>query len=98
MLYEYVVTYGHKYKIDSFKSYKPFKLDHKDFLAGKVYYNSKKTLRIETTLFYDVGQKVSIGGYPIGGKKFRLIELSITDNPVLANAEIISRKEIKDDN
>ena len=98
MKYEYVVTYGHKFKIDSFKSYVPLKLDHVDLLNGKVYYNSKKTLRIETTLSYDVGQKVSIGGYPIGRKKFRLIELSITNNPVLANAEIISRKEIKDDN
>lgn len=98
MLYEYVITYGHKYKIDSFKGYKPLKLDHKKFLAGKVYYNSKKTLRIETTLLYDVGQKVSIGGYPIGGKKFRLIEVSVTDNPLLSNAEIISRKVINNDN
>ena len=98
MKYEYVVTYGHKFKIDSFKSYVPLKLDHVDLLNGKVYYNSKKTLRIETTLSYDVGQKVSIGGYSIGGKKFRLIELSITNNPVLANAEIISRKEMNNDN
>lgn len=98
MKYEYVITYGHKYKINSFKSFVPLKLDHVEFLAGKVYYNSKKTLRIETTLFYDIGQKISIGGYPTGGKNFRLIEVSITNNPVLANAEIISRKEIEDDN
>ena len=98
MKYEYVITYGHKYKINSFKSYVPLKLDHIELLAGKVFYNSKKTLRIETTLLYDVGQKVSIGGYPTGGKNFRLIEVSITNNPVLANAEIISRKEIEDDN
>lgn len=98
MKYEYVITYGHKYKISSFKKHVPLKLDHKEILAGKVYYNSKKTLRIETTLLYDVGQKISIGGYSTGGKSFRLIEVSITNNPVLANAEIISRKEIQDDN
>lgn len=98
MKFEYIITYGHKYRISSFKGHKPLKLDHKDVLYGKVYYNSKKTLRIETTLSYDVGQKISIGGYPIGGKKFRLIEVSITNNPVLANAEVISRKEIQDDN
>lgn len=98
MKYEYVITYGHKYKINSFKSYVQLKLDHVELLAGKVFYNSRNTLRIETTLLYDVGQKISIGGYPIGGKNFRLIEVSITNNPVLANAEIISRKEIEDDN
>lgn len=98
MKYEYVITYGHKYKINSFKRYVPLKLDHVELLAGKVFYNSKNTLRIETTLLYDVGQKISIGGYPTGGKNFRLIEVSITNNPVLANAEIISRKEIEDDN
>ena len=68
-----------------------------ELLSGKVYYNSKNTLRIETTLLYDVGQFVSIGGYPYGGRKFRLLELSITDNPVLDKAKIISRK-VKNDN
>lgn len=98
MLYEYVVTYGHKYKIDSFKGFRELRKDHRDILAGKVYYNSKKTLRIETTILYDVGQCVSIGGYPYSGKKFRLLELSITNNPVLSEAKIISRKVLKDDN
>lgn len=98
MKYEYVITYGHKYKIDSFEGYVPLKLDHVEVLNGKVSYESKKTLRIETTLSYNIGQKISIGGYPTGGKGFRLIEVSITDNPVLANAEIISRKEIENDN
>lgn len=98
MKYEYVITYGHKYKIDSFTGYVPLKLDHIEVLNGKVYYHSKRTLRIKTTLFYDIGQKVSIGGYPTGGKKFRLLEVSITNYPVLENAEIISRKEIENDN
>ena len=95
MIYEYVVTIGHKYQIDSFKGYKLLRKDHKELLNGKVYYNSKNSLRIETTLLYGVGQKVSIGGYPIGGKKFHLLEVSMTDNPVLDFAEVISRKEKK---
>ena len=97
MLYEYVATYGDKYRIDSFKGYIELRKDHLELLSGKVYYNSKNTLRIETTLLYDVGQFVSIGGYPYGGRKFRLLELSITDNPVLDKAKIISRK-VKNDN
>ena len=93
MLYDYVATYGDKYRIDSFKGHR----DHLELLNGKVYYNSENSLRIETTLLYEVGQFVSIGGYPYGGRKFRLLELSITDNPVLDKAKIISRK-VKNDN
>ena len=96
--YIYIATIGDKYQLPSFKGSVPLRLDHLQLLNGKVYYNSKKTLRIETTLFYDIGQKVSIGGYPMRGKNFRLIELSITDYPVLDNACIISRKEMKNDN
>ena len=92
MLYEYVATYGDKYRIYSFKVHRELRKDHSELLSGKVYYNSKRTLRIETTLLYEVGQSVSIGGYPYGGRKFRLLELSITDNPVLDKAKIISRK------
>lgn len=95
MKYEYIVTYGDYYKIKSFRGYVPLKLDHIEVLNGKVYYNSPKTLRIETTLLYDVGQKVSIGGYLINRRNFNLIELSITDNPVLDKAEIIQRKVIE---
>lgn len=94
MEYEYIATIGHKYQIPSFKGHVELRKDHEEVLVGKVYYNSLKTLRIKTTLFYDVGQKVSIGGYPMRGKNFRLIELSITNYPNLDNAYIISRKEI----
>ena len=96
--YIYTASIGHKYQIPSFKGSYPLRLDHGQLLNGRVYYDSNKTLRIETTLFYEVGQKVSIGGYPMGGKMFRLLELSITDYPVLDNAYIISRKEIENDN
>lgn len=97
MLYEYVATYGDKYRIYDFTGYRELRKDHLDILNGKVYYDSENTLRIETTLLYEVGQLVSIGGYPYGGRKFRLLELSITDNPVLDKAKIISRK-VKNDN
>ena len=81
MLYEYVATYGDKYRIDSFKGHRELRKDHLELLSGKVYYNSENTLRIETTLLYEVGQFVSIGGYPYGGRKFRLLEP--TGNSVL---------------
>ena len=76
MLYEYVATYGDKYRIDSFRGYRELRKDHLELLSGKVYYNSENSLRIETMLLYEVGQFVSIGGYPYGGRKFRLLELS----------------------
>ena len=44
MLYEYVATYGDKYRIDSFKGYRELRKDHLELLSGKVYYNSKNTL------------------------------------------------------
>lgn len=89
----YLATIGNKYQIQRYSGYVELRLDHVEILSGKVYFNDKHTLRIETTLSYDVGQKVSIGGYPIGGKLFALRELSITDNPILDDAEIIERKE-----
>ena len=62
MLYEYVATYGDKYRIDSFTGYRELRKDHLELLDGKVHYNSENSLRIETTLLYEVGQFVSIGG------------------------------------
>lgn len=92
--YRYIATIGDKYQIQSFKRFVPLRLDHLGLLEGKVYFHSTKTLAIETTLFYEIGQKVSISGYPMRNKKFRLIELSITDNPVLDKACLIAREEI----
>ena len=88
----YIAHVGNKYQIERYSGDVQLRLDHSDILNGKVYYDTPNTLRIETTLSYDVGQEVSIGGYPIGGKKFRLLELSITDNPILENAKIIERR------
>lgn len=93
--YVYIATVGRKFKIEPFEGSVSLRKDHIDVLEGKVSYHTPNTLRIETTLNYDVGQKVSIGGYPMGGKMFFLDELSITNNPVLQGAQIIE-KEIKE--
>lgn len=93
--YIYIATVGRKYKIEQFEGSVALRLDHRDILQGKVFYLSENKLIIETTLSYEVGQKVSIGGFPIGGKKFMLDELSITNNPVLDGAEIIEKEVIK---
>lgn len=93
--YIYIATVGRKYKIEQFEGSVALRLDHHDILQGKVFYLSENKLIIETTLSYKVGQKVSIGGFPIGGKRFMLDELSITDNPVLDGAEIIEKEVIK---
>lgn len=95
-MYYYVATIGNKYKLEPFSEPKRLRLDHRKVLTGEVYYLDEKRLIILTTLSYDVGQTVSIGGYPIGGKYFQLEELSITDNPVLDNAKIIEREQIND--
>lgn len=95
--YIYIATVGRKFKIKAFSEPVQLRRDHLDILQGKVYYVDPAHLRIETGLSYDIGQKVSIGGYPMGGKLFYLDELSITDNPVLEKAEIIE-KEMTNDN
>ena len=87
----YVCSVGNKYKIQAFEGYKELRLDHKRVLNGKVYYINPRQLMVSTTLNYPIGQKVSIGGYPIGGKWFNLHELSITDKPLLENAKITER-------
>lgn len=87
----YIASVGNKYKIQKFKGYKKLRLDHKEVLTGKVSYVNPRQLMIVTSLSYEAGQKVSIGGYPIGGKWFALDELSITDKPLLEDAEILER-------
>lgn len=96
MIYSYIATTGDKYKIVPFEGHVELRKDHKEVLNGKVYYVSKNRLRVETTLLYDVGQKVSTGGYNIGRNRIDVFELSITNNPVLEKAEIISREEIEE--
>ena len=47
MLYEYVATYGDKYRIDSFKGHRELRKDHLELLNGKVYYNSETRLELK---------------------------------------------------
>lgn len=95
MKYEYLASTGDKYKIVPFNGDIELRKEHIEVLQGKVTYVDKKTLMIETDLFYEVGQFVSTGGYYIGKNRLDVFELSITDYPVLDKAEIISRKEIE---
>lgn len=95
--YIYIATVGTKYRISPFSEPVELRRDHLEVLQGKVYYVDPRHLRIETGISYNVGQKVSIGGYPMGVRLFYLDELSITDKPVLEKAEIIE-KEITNDN
>lgn len=88
----YIATIGTRFKIEPFEGSVPLKKDHDEVLNGSVYYHSPMKVKIDTTLVYDIGQEVSIGGFPIGGKGFDLKEVSITDNPVLPNAKIIERR------
>ena len=44
MLYEYVATYGDKYRIDSFKGYRELRKDHLELLQGKVTITEKTRL------------------------------------------------------
>lgn len=89
----YIATTGTRFKIEPFEGYVPLKKDHDEVLNGSVYYLSPMKVKIDTTLVYDIGQEVSIGGFPTGGRGFALRELSITNDPVLPNAKIIERED-----
>lgn len=91
---KYTAILGNKFIIEPFETV-PLKLDHtKSILPATVAYGGPNSVYIYTDLEYKIGQSVSIGGYPVGGKKFRLIELSITDYPVLDNALITEKENI----
>lgn len=91
---KYTVKLGGKWKVQPFELI-PLKQEHTaQILPANVIYVDSNTVYIYTDLEYEVGQKVSLGGYPINGKKFKIIELSITDFPKLQGAEIIEKVEI----
>ncbi|MCD6632158.1 hypothetical protein OGZ51_02920 [Lactococcus lactis] len=91
---KYTAILGDKFIIEPFETV-PLKLDHTQaILPATVVYGGRNQVYIYTDLEYNVGQCVSIGGYSVGGKKFRLIELSITDYPVLDNALITEKEKI----
>ena len=91
---KYTVKLGNKWKVQPFELI-PLKQDHtKQILPANVVYVDYNTVYVYTDLQYEVGQLVSIGGYQISGKKFKIIELSITDFPVLEGAKIVEKEEI----
>ena len=90
---KYTAKLGGYFNVQPFSDV-PLKLEHKENLPAIVTYKDYNTVYIYTDLEYDVGQKVSIGGFEIGNRKFKMIELSITDYPVFADAQIIEREDI----
>lgn len=90
---KYIAKLGGYFDVQPFSDV-PLKQEHKDNLPAIVTYKDYNTAYIYTDLEYEVGQKVSIGGFEIGNRKFKMIELSITDNPVFDEARIIEKVEI----
>jgi hypothetical protein len=87
----YTATIGTKWRLEPFDTI-PLRVDHTSgYLPAVVTFVDSMTVRIYTDLEYNVGQFVSISGYPISGRRFKAIELSITDYPVLAGAQIIEK-------
>lgn len=88
---KYYAKLGGQYRIDDLIDEVQLRLDHKEILPGTVKKIDGNTVLIDTPLNYRIGQGVSLGGYETGGKGFRLMELSITDYPVFADAKITRR-------
>lgn len=88
---KYYAKLGGQYSIDDFIDVVQLRLDHNEILPGSITKIDRNTVLIDTPLNYKIGQGVSIGGYETGGKGFRLIEVSITDNPVFEDAKITRR-------
>lgn len=88
---KYYAKLGGQYRIDDLIDEVQLRLDHKEILPGTITKIDGNTVLIDTPLNYRIGQGVSLGGYETGGKGFRLMELSITDYPVFADAKITRR-------
>ena len=88
---KYYAKLGGQYNIDDLIDEVELRLDHTQILPGTITKIDGNTVLIDTPLNYKLGQGVSIGGFETGGKGFRLMELSITDYPVFADAKITRR-------
>ena len=88
---KYYAKLGGQYRIDDLIDEVELRLDHNEILPGVIKKIDGNTVLIDTPLNYRIGQGVSIGGYETGGKGFRLMEVSITDYPVFADAKITRR-------
>ena len=88
---KYYAKLGGQYRIDDLIDEVELRLDHTQILPGIITKIDSNTVLIDTPFQYKLGQGVSIGGFETGGKGFRLIEVSITDYPVFADAKITRR-------
>ena len=88
---KYYARLGGQYRIDDLIDEVQLRLDHNEILPGTINKIDDNTVLIDTPLNYKLGQGVSIGGFETGGKGFRLMEVSITDYPVFADAKITRR-------
>ena len=79
---KYTVKLGDYWRVQPFSDV-PLKLEHKENLPAIVTYCDSNTAYIYTDLEYN-----------ISGKKFKLIELSITDFPVFETAQIVEKEDI----
>ena len=88
---KYYAKLGGQYRIDDFIDEVELRLDQNEILPGSITKIDGNTVLIDTPLNYKLGQGVSLGGFETGGKGFRLMEVSITDYPVFADAKITRR-------
>ncbi|MGL5895726.1 MAG: hypothetical protein ACRCZN_01915 [Lactococcus lactis] len=95
--YKYNAFIGYRFRLQNFDGIKDLKDTHNDFLGGYCEYVDDYNLTIYTNLSYEVGQSVSIGGYPLSKRYFELLEVSITSNPRIEGAKI-TKKEVINDN
>lgn len=91
---KYKATLGGKWWAYSNTGDIELRQDHLGMLPAIVKLIDHNTVEFETELDYEIGQKVSIGGYPTGKRDFNLLEVSITNHPVYENAQIIEKEQI----
>lgn len=91
--FKYTAFIGYRFRLQTFKETIKLKLTHSDFLGGEVEYIDDYNVFIYTNLSYEVGQGVSVGGYPLARRYFQLEEVSITDYPKIEGAKI-TKKEV----
>lgn len=90
--FKYTAFIGYRFRLQAFEKTIKLKLAHSDFLGGEVGYIDDYNVYIYTNLSYNVGQGVSIGGYPLARRYFQLEEISITDFPKIEGAKIIKKE------
>lgn len=93
---KYKATLGGKWQVYTNTGTIDLRQDHLGILPATVKLIDHNTVEFETELDYEIGQKVSIGGYPTGKRDFNLLEVSITNHPVYESAKIIEKETVID--